>query len=96
METNGRLTNQQPAYEWLIKSEVILQLVNDIQASKVIHRSIEPDVTVAGEYDDNPMLNSMIYDIELPYGTIREYSMNIIAANILTQVDEDGYTLTLM
>ena len=42
------------------------------------------------------MLNSIIYDVEFPDGQVREYSMNIITENMLTQVDLDGYSLTLM
>jgi hypothetical protein len=42
------------------------------------------------------MLNSIVYDMEFPDGTVREYSANLIAENMLTQVDSDGYSLTLM
>mgnify|MGYP001272535206 CR=1 FL=1 len=49
-----------------------------------------------GKYDDNPSLNSIIYDVEFPDGTVKEYSANVIAENMLTQVDSDGFTMTLM
>eukprot|EP00957_Ditylum_brightwellii_P011376 860083-Ditylum_brightwellii.AAC.1 len=42
------------------------------------------------------MMNTMIYNMEFPDGQIREYAANIIAGNMLTQVDSDGYTKTLM
>ena len=42
---------------------------------------------LAGKYDDNSSLNSMIYDLEFSDGTVKEYNANIIAENILTQVD---------
>eukprot|EP00957_Ditylum_brightwellii_P112913 8609862-Ditylum_brightwellii.AAC.1 len=42
------------------------------------------------------MMNMMIYDVEFPDGQVREYATNIIAENMLTQVDLDGYTKTLM
>ena len=38
----------------------------------------------------------MVYDLEFPDGTIKEYSANIIAENMLTQVDSDGFTMTMM
>ena len=41
------------------------------------------------------MLNSMVYYVEFPYGTIREYAANFIAV-FFTQVDEDSCTLALM
>ena len=37
-----------------------------------------------------------MYDLEFPDGTIKEYSANIIAENMLTQVESDGFTLTMM
>ena len=42
------------------------------------------------------MLNPMVYDVEFQDGTIIEYAADVIAENMLTQVDEYGYTLTLM
>jgi len=41
-------------------------------------------------------LNSIVYDVEFPDGTVKEYSANIIAENMLTQVDSDGFTMTMM
>jgi len=51
---------------------------------------------IMGSYDDNRFLNSMIYEVEFPDGQIKEYAANIIAKNILTQVDSDGYSITMM
>ena len=62
----------------------------------VIQRSIRPDGHIAGKYDDNPALNSIVYDVEFPDGNVKEYSANIIAENMLTQVDSDGFTMTMM
>ena len=45
---------------------------------------------------DNPTNNTMIYEVEFPDGQIKEYSANIIAENMLSQVDPEGYSLTLM
>ena len=54
---------------------------------KVIGRSVEPDGTIIGSYDDNPMLNSFLYDVEFPDGQVKEYSANMLAENMLTRVD---------
>ena len=63
---------------------------------KVIQRTIGPDGQVTGTYDNNPFLNSIIYDVEFPDGQVKEYAANIIAENMLTQVDSDGMSTTLM
>jgi hypothetical protein len=51
---------------------------------------------VTGSYDNNPFLNSMIYEVEFPDGQMKEYAANITAENMLTQVDSEGYSLTMM
>ena len=38
----------------------------------------------------------IIYDVEFPDGQVKEYAANIIAENMLTQVDSDGMSTTLM
>ena len=63
---------------------------------KVIQRTIGPDGQVTGTYDNNPFLNSIIYDVEFPDGQVKEYAANNIAENMLTQVDSDGMSTTLM
>ena len=37
-----------------------------------------------------------MYEVELVDGRIKEYGANIIAENMLTQVDSDGFSLALM
>ena len=63
---------------------------------KVIQRTTGPDGQVTGTYDNNRYLNSIIYDVEFPDGQVKEYAANIIAENMLTQVDSDGMSTTLM
>ena len=63
---------------------------------KVIQRTIGHDGQVTGTYDNNPFLNSIIYDLKLPDGQVKEYAANIIAENMLTQVDSDSMSTTLM
>jgi hypothetical protein len=49
-----------------------------------------------GSYDENPVLNSMIYDVAFPDGSIKEYAANILAENMLSQVDSHGYNRILL
>jgi hypothetical protein len=96
IDSNGRLLEKQPMYDRLINAEVVLQLGDEMCSDKVVRRSLGPGRQTAGIDDDNPMLNLVIYDIEFPFGQVREYAANMIAENILTQVDRDGYSKTLM
>jgi hypothetical protein len=96
VDANGKLLNQQPAYDKILHSEVSLQLGESIAVGKVTKRAIGPDGTVAGTYDENPVLNTMIYEVEFPDGQLKEYAANVLAENMLTQVDSDGFSLTMM
>ena len=44
-----------------------------------------------GQHHKNPLLNTFVYDIEFPNGDLREYTANIIAVNLLAQVDPEGF-----
>ena len=59
-------------------------------------RAVNDDGAMIGTYDDNPMLNSMLYEVEFADGTVKEYAANVIAESMLTQVDSDGYSTPVM
>ena len=96
VDATGKLLNQEPAYDRILHSEVSLQLGEEMATGKVMRRAIGPDGTTAGTYDSNPYLNSMIYEVQFPDGQVKEYAANVIAENMLTQVDSDGYALTML
>ena len=96
VDYQGALINQLPAYDRLLNAEIMVQAEEGHVSGKVTKRVLGPDGKVAGKYDDNPYLNSIIYKVELADGRIKEYGANIIAENMLTQVDSDGFSLSLM
>ena len=49
-------------------------------------------LAVYNSYNENPLLNSIIYDVEFPDGQIKEYAANVIAQNMYSQVDSEGRT----
>ena len=53
-----------------------------MQRAKVIGPFKDNDGNFFGSYDYNPVLNTMVYDVEFTDGAVREYSANIIAENI--------------
>jgi hypothetical protein len=38
----------------------------------------------------------MMHEVEFPDGQLKEHAANVIAENMLTQVDSDGCSLTMM
>lgn len=96
VDSSGRSINQQPACGKLLNVEIHVQHSNTLVKGKVIRRSIGPDGAATGPYDDNLILNSAIYDVELPDGQVKEHAANVIAENMLHRVDEDGFSNTLL
>jgi hypothetical protein len=96
VDANGKLLNQQPAHDKILHSEVSLQLGESMAVGTATKRALGLDGIVAGTYDENPCLNTMISEVEFPDGQLKEYAANVIAENMLTQADSDGYSLTMM
>ena len=96
VDSQGALMNQLPAYDRLLNAEILVQADKGHVSGKVTKRILGPDGKVAGKYNDNPYLNSIMSEVELADGQIKEYGANIIAENMLTQVDSNGFSLSLM
>ena len=62
----------------------------------VIGRALGPDGRIAGTYNDNPIMNFIVYEVEVPDGHVKEYTANLIAENMMTQVDSEGYSISTM
>eukprot|EP00957_Ditylum_brightwellii_P062977 4779512-Ditylum_brightwellii.AAC.1 len=58
-----------------------------ITTGKVKRRVLGHDGRTAGSYHDHPMLNSTIYEVEFLDGEVKEHAANVIAENMLIQVD---------
>eukprot|EP00957_Ditylum_brightwellii_P086072 6548329-Ditylum_brightwellii.AAC.1 len=76
VDNKGKLLNQQPAYDKLLNAEVALQLDEQTSIGKVTRRALDPDGHVVGSYDENPFLNSIVYEVEFPDGQVKEYAAN--------------------
>ena len=96
VDTNGKILNQHPAYDKLLNAKVQMRLDEDYEIRKVMRHALRSDGMVSGKYNNNPFLNSITYEVEFSDGQVKEYLANLIAENILTQVDVDVYSLTLM
>ena len=83
VDANGRGLNQLPAYDRLLNAEVQLQHDDWVTTGKVKRRDLGPDGNMVGKYDNNPMLNSIMYEVEFADRTVKEYGANIITENML-------------
>ena len=58
---------------------------------KVLRKSVDENGQVIGAHNENPLLNTLVYNIKFPDGDVKKYAANIIAENVLSQVDPNGY-----
>ena len=96
LDSMGRILEQQLVFNKIINTEVMIQNGNEMTMGKVARQSLDADGRITGTYHDNPFLNTIMYDVKFSDGQVKEYGANIIAKNMLTQVDLDGYSLSLM
>ncbi len=68
----------------LISAEVLLPQGEDLQAAKVLRRSLDENEKLIEAFNDCPLLSTLVYDIELLDGAVKKYDANIIAENLLS------------
>jgi len=96
VDSTGKMLDQQLACDAAINAKAQPQLGEEFAVGRVKQCAVGPDGKLAGTCDENPVLNSIVCEVEFPDGEVRECSANIIAENMLTQIDLDGCSLSLM
>ena len=96
MEANGRLIGELPAQDKILNVDLALQLDEKVVAGRVKRQSLGLEGKIVGRYDDNPTMKYMIYEVGFPYGQVKDYAVNTIIENVLSQVDDKGYSVTLI
>ena len=91
VDAQWNLLDPSSAADMLMNAEVLLPQGEVVRLAKVIIRNVDLDSKVLRDYNDIPMLNTILCDVQFPDGAIRPYSANLIVENILAQVDADGY-----
>ena len=69
---------------------------NEMQFATVKHRVLDENNLPIGKPNANPILDSRQYQVEYLDGTLEILSANIIAENLLSQVDSDGHRNCLL
>ena len=97
VDSTGQPILQQSMTDTLINAEVMFpQGEDDTQMAKVVGRSVDSKGQVIGQWNENKLLNTLVYDVEFPDGNIKKYAANVIAENVLNQCDIDGHYTTTM
>ena len=84
-------------YENYVGMEVLLpQNGQHMQAARVVGLSKDSDGNEIGKSNMNPVLDSRVYDVMFPDGAVARYAANILAENMIAQVDDEGYRYQLL
>ena len=59
-------------------------------------RAVDVNDNLVGGSSNNPITDTRLYDVEFIDGTIETISVNVIADNLLFQVDEEGHRQTML
>ena len=90
------MIDQKLAYNNILNAGVALQLDENVVAGRVKQQALLPEVNIVGRYVENPMLNFIIYEVDFPDSQLKDYLENVIANNMLSQVYDEGYSVTLI
>ena len=63
---------------------------------RVVRRKRNSDGTILGTRNDNPILDTRVYEVVFEDGEVTEYGANVIAENMWAQCDLDGNQQVLM
>ena len=96
LDNEGRSVFEKPITDQYINAELNLPQGDDIRNAKVIGRSKDGNGETVGVYDENPFLNTVVYDVQFPDGEIKEYAANVIAENMYSQVDSEGHRYQIL
>jgi hypothetical protein len=80
----------------MINAKVLLPQREILKSAKVKGRNKDSDGNITGTYNSNPLLNSLLYDVEFPDSAIRQYVANTIAQNMYAQVDSEGFSTSIL
>ena len=84
-------------YENYVGSEVLLpQNGEHMHAARVIGLARDDLGNDIGTFNPNPIMDTRVYEVMFPDGAVERYAANILAENMLGQVDEDGYMYRML
>lgn len=93
----GKSINQQPLWDKMLQREIAMNFDPQSPREKfcgiVKRRAISPEGKTTGTYHDDPMMNTMEYEVEFDDRMVREYAANVIAENMLSQADSEQFTV---
>jgi hypothetical protein len=84
------------AFDKYIGAQLDLPLRNAMAHATVLARQQDGEGNPVGLSNANPLLDTRVYQVSFPDGSTGEYSANVIAENMYSQVDEEGRQFNIL
>ena len=85
-----------PDLDTYIHAQLMMEVGGEQIQGRVIQRAKNDDGSKKGKAHKNPLFDTRAYMVEFKDGSVSEYTANIIAENIYSQVDEEGRSYSLL
>ena len=83
-------------FDKYLTARVRLSRGGEFAVGTVVNRKRDLEGKLIGASNNNPILDTSVYEVEFEDGITEEYTANIIAESIYEQVDADGNTIHLI
>ena len=84
------------SYDEYLTAQVLLPHGGEASKATVVCRKRDHDGRPIGKRHANPLLDTRLYEVEFPDGTMKAVSANLIAENLLSQVDDEGRSYSIL
>jgi hypothetical protein len=81
----------QESYDRYITVQVLLPQGDTFDKGTVLHRKRDAKGNNIGRSHHNPILDTRVYEVPFSNGHVAEYATNVIAENIYSMIDDEGY-----
>ena len=72
VKNTRNVLNQQLQYYQIINSKVKIQLGGEVSTGNIKRQLLGPYGTIVGSQENNPNMNSIKYEVKLPYTKVKE------------------------
>jgi hypothetical protein len=83
-------------FDKYISAEVLLLKGDNLVLGKVIKRKRDDEDDPIVIAHNNPIFDTCFYQVKFPKGQVEEYSANVIAQNLYSQLDSEGHRFVLL
>ena len=83
-------------YDEYLNNQVMMKSGDRRLKCVVVNRTHDLKGVPIGQRNNNPLLDTRIYDLQFPDGKIEQHTANTIAECIYSDIDDEGHTYTMM